>query len=376
MKTKKLFVSLLFLSTAACSGLAFAWHGGAGYGQGGNGAVLDALYPQACALAPDPSAVLSDSQAATLRHMREEEKLARDLYLYFDARWGSRVFANIAASEQMHMDQILSFLQAYGLSDPATTVAGTFNDVALQQLYDQLATRGGTSLLEALRAAAYVEEVDIRDLRLAADAASDTSLQQMYLNLTSASYSHLNAVAGQIEILSATYSAQVLDAADVATILSGAGVAGVAVAGVGLNGANLAVATATCFTPSVQNGTRSYANGAVIRSTEALTVATRLSVEAALVGQVADLIVVVEYTPPNASAPMLLMRSGNDWVSWDGNRYSLAAAQRVNLAQQQQFQIFQGTLGGMPGQFNVSAGCRLTDGTLIFAASPISVTVE
>lgn len=376
MKTNKTFVSLIFLSALACSGPAFAWHGAAGYGQGSNGAVLDAMYPQACAPTPNASATLSGAQIAALQHMREEEKLARDIYLYFDARWGNRVFANIAASEQVHMDLVLRFLQAYGLPDPASSIAGTFADASLQQLYGQLTAQGAHSLLEALRAAAWVEETDIRDLRLAGDAAADSALRQMYLNLTSASYSHLNAVAGQIEMLGGTYGAQVLDAADVAAILSGSGVAGVAVAGVGLSGAGLAVATATCFMPSVQSATRNYANGAVIGGSEMLTIATRLSVEAGMVGKAADLIVVVEYTPVNASAPMLLMRAGNDWVSWDGNRYSLAAALRVNLVQQQQLQIFQGTLAGLPGQFNVSTGCRLDDGTVIFAANPIGFTIR
>jgi hypothetical protein len=36
--------------------------------------------------------------------MREEEKLARDVYIALYEKWGLRTFLNIAESEQQHMD--------------------------------------------------------------------------------------------------------------------------------------------------------------------------------------------------------------------------------------------------------------------------------
>ena len=45
--------------------------------------------------------------------MREEEKLARDLYMAFGQKWNARVFANIARSETSHMEAIKFLLNRY-----------------------------------------------------------------------------------------------------------------------------------------------------------------------------------------------------------------------------------------------------------------------
>ncbi|MDP2030099.1 MAG: DUF2202 domain-containing protein [Thiobacillus sp.] len=48
-----------------------------------------------------------------LLFMREEEKLARDVYLTLYETWGLAVFSNIASSEQSHMDALLKLLRTY-----------------------------------------------------------------------------------------------------------------------------------------------------------------------------------------------------------------------------------------------------------------------
>jgi hypothetical protein len=366
--------TLISLSLAlAFMGLANA-QGGQGYGYGG--AMIDSLAPQVCATTPTAGTPLDDAAAASLRFMREEEKLARDTYRHFEEKWGTRVFANVALSEQTHMDQVLSFLEAYGLADSATTVAGSFNDAGLQQFYDQLLAQGDASLLGALQASALIEETDIRDLRNAIAAAPDSGLARMYANLLSASYNHLRAFAGQIAVLGTDYAAQLLDNTDVAEILAGSGVAGLGSSATGLSSADLAVASGTCFTAQVQTATQSYGSGATIRNGAGLGITTRLEIETALRTQTADLLAVVEYTPAGGTTPMLLMRSGNAWTAWDGNRYSLAAAERVTLAAQIEFQVFSGDLSGLPGQYAISTGYRLDNGTLVFARDPIRFSVE
>ena len=50
--------------------------------------------------------VLTDDETYWLTYMREEEKVARDVYLYLNEKWNVRIFKNIAASEQTHMDAI------------------------------------------------------------------------------------------------------------------------------------------------------------------------------------------------------------------------------------------------------------------------------
>ena len=62
--------------------------------------------------------------------MREEEKLARDVYLAMDDLWGLRVFSQISWSEQNHMNAVLAILlrcvsmrQAYESIDWKTLVS-------------------------------------------------------------------------------------------------------------------------------------------------------------------------------------------------------------------------------------------------------------
>ncbi len=63
--------------------------------------------------------ILTAAEEEGLLFMREEEKLARDVYLVLFDKWGLRVFENIAESEQRHMDAVLYLLGKYGLDDPA-----------------------------------------------------------------------------------------------------------------------------------------------------------------------------------------------------------------------------------------------------------------
>ncbi len=65
------------------------------------------------------AAPLSDDEKYWLSHMREEEKVARDVYKELYKVWGLTIFSNIASSEQKHMDAIKTLLDRYGLEDPA-----------------------------------------------------------------------------------------------------------------------------------------------------------------------------------------------------------------------------------------------------------------
>lgn len=57
-----------------------------------------------------------------LRFMIEEEKLARDVYLYLYEQWGTRIFSNIGASEQKHMDAVQNLMNNYNINLPSTLV--------------------------------------------------------------------------------------------------------------------------------------------------------------------------------------------------------------------------------------------------------------
>ena len=64
--------------------------------------------------------------------MREEEKLARYVYLAMFDLWGLPAFENIAASEARHMEAVLGVIEDYGLTDPVGDDSlGAFSDPTL-----------------------------------------------------------------------------------------------------------------------------------------------------------------------------------------------------------------------------------------------------
>lgn len=165
-------------------------------------------------------AKLTPAEAATLTYMREEEKLARDVYLYLFDMWGVQVFSTIAASEQQHMDALKKLLDKYGLPDPAGA-DGVFTNPHLQALYDELVAKGEESPLAALMVGGLIEEVDMVDLALAMDETSKEDLDRVYGNLMNGSENHLRAFAGRIVMLTGEdYEAQFLTQAEVDAILA------------------------------------------------------------------------------------------------------------------------------------------------------------
>jgi hypothetical protein len=87
--------------------------------------------------APLPVTGLTETEAASLRYMREEEKLAHDVYLTLFEVWGLPIFQNIANSESSHAAAVLGLLERYGLDDPAAgNAVGVFTDPTLQALYE------------------------------------------------------------------------------------------------------------------------------------------------------------------------------------------------------------------------------------------------
>lgn len=165
--------------------------------------------------------LLTAEEKNDLIFMREEEKLARDVYLTLYDIWGTPVFANIATSEQQHMDAILNLLNLYKLPDPAAgNLVGEFVNAELQGLYDALIARGKQSALEALMVGGVIEETDIEDLNVAMETSRLSNIDKVYQNLLNGSYNHLRAFARNIESLTGQpYVAQVVSQEIVDSIL-------------------------------------------------------------------------------------------------------------------------------------------------------------
>lgn len=140
------------------------------------------------------SGTLSPEEAAGLAYMREEEKLAHDVYLALYEQWGSTVFRSIANSEQKHTDAIKTLLGRYGLDDPAAgNGVGVFDDPELQALYNTLVAQGRVSLADALKVGAAIEEIDILDLQERLAQTDNADIQRVYQNLERGSENHLRA---------------------------------------------------------------------------------------------------------------------------------------------------------------------------------------
>lgn len=152
---------------------------------------------------PAATGPLSDHERADLVLMREEERLARDLYRRFHQAWDVPIFANIAASEQRHYDAIGRLLKRYDVPDPsAGKPPGVYADTELQDAYDGWLARGLSSAQGAYEVGVELETGDIADLSLALEAleapealesSGEEAIHRVYENLRTASDNHLRA---------------------------------------------------------------------------------------------------------------------------------------------------------------------------------------
>ena len=169
--------------------------------------------------APDVVAVaaaaddIDQTEVEGIVFMREEEKLARDVYLTLADTWDLRIFANIARAEQTHMDAVLGLMDTYGLEDPvAGNDIGIFVNSDLQQMYNELVALGSESLQSALKVGALIEEVDIEDLVIYLEATIPGDVATVYERLLSGSENHLRAFTSQLESAGIAYEPTVLEA--------------------------------------------------------------------------------------------------------------------------------------------------------------------
>ncbi len=168
--------------------------------------------PLATAVAQYPVGTLTEEEIDGLLYMREEEKLARDVYLTLYQQWDLQIFQNIARSEQTHTDAVKTLLGRYGLDDPAAgNDIGVFTNPDLQALYDQLVDLGSQSLADALRVGAAIEEIDILDLEERIAQTDKEDIQLVYENLMMGSRNHLRAFTSTLETQTGeTYQPQYL----------------------------------------------------------------------------------------------------------------------------------------------------------------------
>jgi len=167
-----------------------------------------------------PVGVLTDEEDNAILYLREEEKLARDLYTAFYDKWGVRTFSQISMSEQNHMDSMKLLVERYGLEDPVLSEPGKFSDEKLQQIFDDLLARGLTSRGESLKVAAMVEDMDIMDFRVEQKKTEKPDLLAIYENLERGSRNHLRAFGRQLSKENIRYEATFLTQEEIDSIMA------------------------------------------------------------------------------------------------------------------------------------------------------------
>ncbi len=164
---------------------------------------------------------LTDFEVKSLIHMREEEKLARDVYMALYEQWGLSVFEKISSSEQRHMDLIKTLLVKYNIEDPVKTDApGVFSDPEMAKLYKELVSKGKKSLLSALAVGATIEDLDIYDLENAVKKVKNNDIKNVYSLLIRGSENHMRAFFRQLERAGGYYKAQYISQKRLNEILS------------------------------------------------------------------------------------------------------------------------------------------------------------
>ena len=193
------------------------------------------------------STALDAAEASHLTFMREEEKLARDVYLTLAELYpNQRVFSRIATrSEQTHADTMRDKLDQFNLPDPNPDTNNLPDSLGVftgnewgwhfTENFLSLTAKGAISELDALYVGALIEELDMHDIAVCPQVMVDRgfsspcgleytdedALKTAYSALISGSESHLRAYVGQIEAVIGVgnYEAQYLTQAEVDAIL-------------------------------------------------------------------------------------------------------------------------------------------------------------
>lgn len=192
--------SLVLVSTLSACG------GGSGNGQHGGPSAAETAQLLSAILSR-PVEPLSTTESASLPLIREEEKLAHDVYAVAAGQWGLNAFVNIGASETMHQQALLALMDRYSLIDPAAGMPeGQFSQAAFATLYTQLSSKARLSLIDALQVGLEIEELDIKDIETEKPGIDNADILYAYNELQRGSRNHLRAFWKQLQQQGGSYT--------------------------------------------------------------------------------------------------------------------------------------------------------------------------
>jgi len=140
---------------------------------------------------------LTEEQKDMLFFIYQEEKVARDVYIYLGELYPDEsTFASIQLSEQRHMDAAQNLCINYGIDvsmiDESESACGEFHVDYLQDLYDECINLGEAELVEALKVGKLIEETDIGTLTESIESMDmPDDIIRTYEILREGSYNHL-----------------------------------------------------------------------------------------------------------------------------------------------------------------------------------------
>jgi hypothetical protein len=155
-----------------------------------------------------PIESLNEAEEAGILQLREEEKLARDVYTLLEEKWGLSAFSQIKPSEQKHMDAVAKLINRYDLLDPAQENIGSFENQKISSLFETLMTKGEQSEVDALQVGMTVEDVDIYDIDEILSKNDNQDIQVVFTNLRNGSIKHLQRFYTDLKTIGGTYEPQ------------------------------------------------------------------------------------------------------------------------------------------------------------------------
>jgi hypothetical protein len=164
---------------------------------------------------------LSEEEKEGLLLMREEEKLAFEVYSVMNKTWNHHVFSNIKESEAYHGDLVKGLINKYNLKDPYIAEEGKYGNQTLQNLYNSLVNKGKNSLTDAFEVGATIEDLDIADLEKLISNTQNAELKEVYETLNLGSRNHLRAFVKQLNRNDKPYLPQYISQNRFETIVNG-----------------------------------------------------------------------------------------------------------------------------------------------------------
>jgi hypothetical protein len=152
---------------------------------------------------------ITTAETTLLTYMRQEEKLALDVYNTLGKTYAIRIFQNIGNAETKHSEFVRQLLIEFKLPDPNVGLTpGKFKNQELQKFHDELITKGKKSLNDALLVGATIEDRDIFDLDKSITETKNQKILNVLNELKRGSENHMRAFYRQLKNRGVTYTPQ------------------------------------------------------------------------------------------------------------------------------------------------------------------------